>query len=388
MIDLLNKYTEKLVKHGLCDAEAPLFAGLDDGYVWNRKGEKSQLIIDVMTGLGATYLLFSRPAEPYFSIINRISYDAIASGKPVRPDDSETRLFLHDIPVLENFSAAEIINHLKKRKAVIVKDQGIITHGSISPEQAFITFSSVCFSCYVKFFTDCWYGMKNGNLDFNLLRTALEKYETFLSDLDKNPPLAEGPFSGPDSVVKAMSEAGRLMVDSRMVDSFFGNISYRQNDRIFISQTGSSLDELEKNIDECPLDNSRTSAITASSEFSSHKSIFEKTDSLAILHGHPRFSVIISMICDEASCPDRGECFRACRKKRFINDIPIVPGEVGTGPTGISTTLPPAIIGKRGAIVYGHGLFCRGAKDFKDAYSTLFDVERMCLDEYKRITGL
>jgi ribulose-5-phosphate 4-epimerase/fuculose-1-phosphate aldolase len=174
-----------------------------------------------------------------------------------------------------------------------------------------------------------------------------------------------------------------MTVESRMVDSFFGNISYRLGDTIFISQTGSSLDELEGHIDPCPVDGTSTTAITASSEFSAHKSVYNLTGRLAILHGHPKFCVILSMMCDREECPGRGTCHTACKEKRYIDDIPIVPGEVGTGPTGLCNTLPPSLTG-RGSIVWGHGLFTTGAHDFRDAFASLIDVERKCLDAYQQ----
>ena len=68
--------------------------------------------------------------------------------------------------------------------------------------------------------------------------------------------------------------------------------------------------------------------------------------------------------------------------------VPIVPGEVGTGPFGLCNTLPAALTGtsgeKRGAIVYGHGLFTLGAVDFRDAFATLMGVEHFCRAEYFR----
>ena len=181
-----------------------------------------------------------------------------------------------------------------------------------------------------------------------------------------------------------MIQAGKLVVDYRLVDSFFGNISYKLKDKIYISQTTSSLDELAGCIDPCPIDNSSCTALTASSELSAHKDALLNSDNKAILHGHPKFSVIMSMLCDkEEVCNKFGECHIKCPKKRFVKDIPIVPGEVGTGKYGLSNTLPPAIKGNRGAIVYGHGLFTVGKNDFSDAFNNLLKIEKMCIDEYR-----
>ena len=48
---------------------------------------------------------------------------------------------------------SSIVNALKMRKSVIIPDYGVITCGTVTPEQAFIVFSSVCFACFVNFFS-------------------------------------------------------------------------------------------------------------------------------------------------------------------------------------------------------------------------------------------
>ena len=87
------------------------------------------------------------------------------------------------------------------------------------------------------------------------------------------------------------------------------------------------------------------------------------------------------MLCDDIDCENRDSCYKKCNRKRHINDIPIIPGEVGTGPTGISRTLPPAMKG-RGAIVWGHGLFTTGRNDFNEAFKHMMNIENMCRKLY------
>ncbi len=198
------------------------------------------------------------------------------------------------------------------------------------------------------------------------------------------PTLMTGPFSSESQLYQAIIEAGKYTVDYGLVDSYFGNISYRMGETIYISQTGSSLDELAGCIDPCPMDGTSCAGVTASSELVAHSEIFLRTDNLAILHGHPKFSVILSMDCDVLDCPNRKRCHIKCAEDRYVGDIPIVPGEVGTGPTGLNNTLPPAIKGRRGAIVWGHGLFTVAHDDFNEAFKHLLDIENMCRDEYFR----
>jgi len=377
---LVEKYAEKTVRAGL--AVKPLVCGLDDELYWNRQDALTPVLNDVVDGMNSNSLICAEPAEPYKTILRFLTEQY---PETITPRDCETRTFLHDLPVARSFSAESILTRLRKRKSVItVNDEVIrvITYGTVSPEQAFVTFSSVCFSSFVLFFSSYLADLRQG-------KTTARQRETFakvLPFIDRhNPPppkLKPGPFSTESRVIAAIIEAGRLTVDFGLVDSYFGNISYRLDDTVFISQTGSSLDELAGCIDPCLMDGSSTAGITASSELTAHNEIYLRTDKLAILHGHPKFAVILSMDCADENCPKRGQCHIRCDQARFIRDVPIVPGEVGTGPTGLCNTLPAAIKGKRGAIVWGHGLFTTGSKDFNEAFAYLLEIENMCRDEY------
>lgn len=378
------KYSSKLVESGLCEDGAPLFGIMEDGITWSGSIQEQHIPEEALNTLNFGSILFAQTAEPFRSIIELLAEEAQSS---IAPDDSETRTFLHEIPVINSFTSGEIITALKRRKGAIIPGRGIITAGPITPEQAFVTFSSICFSCYIKFFSDYYYhtrGVKKlPDRAEKIASHALSEYGSALQKINAFPS-AKGPFSSDKEVYAAITEAGRLTVSSGMVDSFFGNVSALFNDCIYITQTGASLDELEGCIDCCPLDNSSTCAITSSSEYSAHRALYNLTNRRTVLHGHPRFSVIMSLLCDRHECSNRGRCHTACKEDRLINDIPIVPGEIGTGPRGLVQTMPAAMKG-RGVIVHGHGLFTAGACDFTDAFTSLVDIERMCFEEYCKL---
>lgn len=385
MKKLLEKYSAKLVSAGLAEPGTPLLGGLDAELEWNREDPAIPVLKEVFGGLNINSLLFSLPAEPYRSIIDYLASKDVNS---IRPEDSETRTFMHDLPVIKDFRSDLIIEKLRNRKSVIIKGKGIVTWGTVSPEQAFIFYSSVCFACFVKFFSDYLRDRRRDVVTTDqehVFRNALNNLDKYP---DEPPKLMTGPFRNSEEVYSAVAQAGRMTVQHRLVDSFFGNVSLKWGDTLFISQTTSSLDELEGCIDPCPLDGSACTSITASSEFSAHMSILRLTGMDAILHGHPKFSVIMSMDCQKENCPIRGSCHTSCPEKRFVRDIPIVPGEVGTGPFGLCNTLPPAMKGNRGTIVYGHGLFTVSRIDFNDAFKNLLSIERMCREEYFRILDM
>ena len=385
MKELVDKYAHKLVAAGLAEPGAPLVGGLDANLVWNRTDPACAELEQVFAGLNINSLLFAEPAEPYRSII---AYLASNAKGAIRPSDCETRTMMHDLPVVDRFEANAIVAALKQRKSVIIPGHGIVAWGMVSPEQAFIFFSSVCFACFVKFFADYLVDSRAGRLS-DEQRSVFEVAIPLLDKFPDTPPtLMNGPFTHEDAVYNALIEAGRVTVAHHLVDSFFGNVSYRFGDTLYISQTGSSLDELEGCIDPCPIDGSSCAGITASSELTAHREIVLNTGMNAVLHGHPKFSVILSLDCQKEDCPFAGQCHTRCPEARFVEDIPIVPGEVGTGPFGLCNTLPPAMQDRRGVIVYGHGLFTVAQDDFNVAFANLMDIERRCRDLYCAMLSL
>jgi ribulose-5-phosphate 4-epimerase/fuculose-1-phosphate aldolase len=389
---LVKKFAAKLIAADLAGDKGdarPLVGGLDDALVWNRSGSETGELEKIFAGLSINSLAFLRPKEHYATLIGYLADRASI----IAPKDCETRTFLHDLPVVHEFEASVIIETLKRSKSVIVAPPKagplagpvIIAHGTVSPEQGFVVASSVCFACFVKFFADYLELLQTGRAKAQD-HAAFDAATRHLEDLNQETPqLMTAPFNSEEEVYKALAQAGRKTVSYHLVDSYFGNISYCWNDTLYISQTGSSLDELAGCVDPVPLDGSSSAALTASSELTAHLEAISRTGCRAILHGHPKFSVIMSMDCpptEKAACGFNGQCHIKCPKPRFVEDIPIVPGEVGTGPTGLCRTLPPALEKSRGAIVYGHGLFTTGRSDFNEAFGTLVAVESMCRQKY------
>jgi len=130
------------------------------------------------------------------------------------------------------------------------------------------------------------------------------------------------------------------------------------------------------------MDGSSCVGITASSELSAHRAIVARGTHRTVLHGHPKFSVILSLACEEKNCELRGQCHLRCPRPRQAAGFPIVSGEVGTGPYGLCHTVPPALVGHRGVIVHGHGVFTVGKTDFTDAFSALLEIENACRETY------
>jgi len=184
------------------------------------------------------------------------------------------------------------------------------------------------------------------------------------------------------TVYDEICRVGRYTVEKGLVDSFFGNISWFDGTTIFISQTASSLDELEGHIDPVPLDNTSTAGLSASSELPAHRAIYQSTRYHAVLHGHPKFSIILSMHCEEKDCQEK-DCGRSCKRKRTACGVPVVSGEIGAG--GLAKTVPGAVRESGICIVHGHGVFSTGEEGFGDAFQKMVGCENRCREEYFRM---
>ncbi len=393
---LIDKYTAKLVSQGLAGESDIRLLAVDEEIYANTPSDHPLVGIDALKEvfglMNINSLLFAVPAEPRRSIISELLRHGLSDlpgYRAVVPEDCETRTFFHDIPVIESPEPRRIAEVLSERKSAIVEaGPAVVSYGTISPEQAFISYSSACFSTFVKYFHDHLAHLdscrrKNAQPDSE--RTAaFEGIKGLLQAgraAESLRPLRKGPPGDEAAVYAMMAEAGRRLVSERLVDSFFGNISCCFDGRIYISETAASLDELEGCIDAVPVDGSSSVGITSSSEFATHRAIYGMTPYRFILHGHPKFSVIMSMHCLR-ECPSRGLCYKACPEKRRVCGVPVVPGEVGTGPTGMVRTVPEAFRESDSVIVYGHGVFTAGGEDFNGPFLRMKDLEAECEGEY------
>lgn len=367
------------------------------------RGEWPAWCGDAFDRLNVNAFMFAQPAEPYRSLIDHLLSGPPAvfrrrhgpGGEHFVPRDCETRTFFHDIPIVRGDDPERLWESLSRRRSVVLAGRGIASYGLMTPDQAVMALSSACFSLFVNYFTDILEYLEGSAVrgeapDEELLGSFRRVLGLVLAGDGSDRQTCRGASSGlagsplrDDDVIAMLCETGERIVARRLVDSFFGNISYVFDDRIFISQTGSSLDELAQCVDEVPLDGSSTAGITASSELPAHIGIHRATGDRAILHGHPKYAVALSMCCTRRDC-DRSLCYTACPHERDLRGIPIVAGEIGTGPTGLLHTVPDAMKRTHAAIVYGHGVFTSGKTDFRKPFQMLCSIEDMAKDEYLR----
>ena len=381
MRSLIAKYAGKLHRDRSVVQGRVGIAAHDDVMLSEGAPDLSRLAADVLSRLSCLGIVAASPSLPFPEFLLRRTN---AGAEAIVPLDTETRTFLHDIPIVRRGKLAgdppgAIAALLSNRKGVIAEGVGIVASGPVTLEQAYIHYSSVFHACYVKYLLDV---LRDGFLLPGEAEAFGEFRRTFLRPLTaEGLSFRAGPIDAPEEVLAEIRAVGRHTVQRELVDSFFGNISWRVGETIFISQTAASLDELAGCIDPVPADNRSTTGITASSELLAHRRIYEATGCRAILHGHPKFAVAMSMLCEEKECPIK-DCWKDCPNVRMLGDAPVVAGEIGAG--GLAVRVPPVIGGTGIAIVYGHGVFTIGRDGFEEAFRSMVDVENRCRDEYFR----
>lgn len=172
---------------------------------------------------------------------------------------------------------------------------------------------------------------------------------------------------------------GRKIVEAGLAHSHFGNVSKRVGDQMLISTTGSMLDELEGQIVTVPIDPASPDEldVIASSEVNVHRAIYKATSALAVLHGHSKYAVVMSMLCKPGEqmliVPEDSESVY------FLHEIPVVTG--GIGSEELARNAAQALRDHKGVVVQGHGTFARGAT-VDEAFVILSSIEHACMVKY------
>ena len=168
---------------------------------------------------------------------------------------------------------------------------------------------------------------------------------------------------------------GKKLADHGMVSSRFGNVSIRTEHGFLIKRTGAMLDSIQKDdVIEVGLVPSAAD-MEASSETTSHRAIYLVTDARAIIHAHPPFAIVESLLCKGEIRPLDSEGLH------FLGTIPIVDGDSGSRELydNLSRVFSPGKV--KGAVNRGHGSFAAGP-DLKDCFNTTAMIEHSSKIKY------
>ncbi len=162
---------------------------------------------------------------------------------------------------------------------------------------------------------------------------------------------------------REIARFGRKIVSAGLTSSRFGNISMLQGDRIFITCTGSMLDELDESrvveVDiagPCPEDR------TASSETCVHRAVYQSTSALAVIHTHSPYAVALSLIEMNATALEPVDS----EGIHFLGAMPLVEGSFGS--SDLARSVSSALRSHHACIARGHGVFAIG-RSLAQAYT-------------------
>ncbi|MEF3254135.1 MAG: class II aldolase/adducin family protein [Deferribacterales bacterium] len=160
---------------------------------------------------------------------------------------------------------------------------------------------------------------------------------------------------------------GKKIVYTGLATSFFGNISIKVDGHIFITKTGSILDELSEN-DIIKVNESKRSEFDkiASSELPVHRAIYNNTTAKAIIHAHNIYSIVIADKADGYISFESGEILP------FLDKVPVVEGKSGS--SELAMNVSNAMMLNDVVIVRGHGVFVSGI-DLKNCYIKISALE-------------
>ena len=97
MHDQIAKYTQKLLRDRTAVPDSIHFYRLDDVVSTNRQDDWLAMFTEVFQGLDITALLFARLTLPFADLL--VDREEPGTHRLV-PKDSETKVFLHDIPFI------------------------------------------------------------------------------------------------------------------------------------------------------------------------------------------------------------------------------------------------------------------------------------------------
>lgn len=175
---------------------------------------------------------------------------------------------------------------------------------------------------------------------------------------------------------------GKKLDEMGLVSSRFGNISVRTKNGLMIKRTGVMLGNINgpEDIVEVGLypsedDEDDSIESLASTETPSHRAIYLNTNARAVIHAHPRFGIVESLLQKDEIKPLDTEGLP------FLGVIPIVDGETGS-------QLLYDNIGKifstgkyKGVLNRGHGSFAIG-DSLGDCFNTTAMIEHSCFVKY------
>ena len=155
-------------------------------------------------------------------------------------------------------------------------------------------------------------------------------------------------------IFEHFKEIGRDIFLRGLISSHAGNMSARVNDQIYITRKSSMLGRLkEEDVIELKLGQDNSQIPMASSELIVHTEIYKTTSALAIIHTHPPYATLLSMLQDEIIPVDSEGLY-------LFGKTPVVSPKKTIGSEESAHLVSKQLIRNKIVLIRGHGSFAIG----------------------------
>ncbi len=155
-------------------------------------------------------------------------------------------------------------------------------------------------------------------------------------------------------ILSQFQTIGQDLVSRGLISSHSGNMSIRLGERIIITRRGSMLGCLqEHDLIETGLSKNDRSTPLASAELAVHRTIYQQTAALAIVHAHPPYAVALSLVETEI-VPN---CVEGLT---IVGRVPVLGWHTEVRPGGLTDVITQTLKQHRIVMVRGHGSFAIG----------------------------
>jgi L-fuculose-phosphate aldolase len=172
-------------------------------------------------------------------------------------------------------------------------------------------------------------------------------------------------------IYEMFREIGRDLYAQNMISSHGGNLSIRLGDRVIIKRRGAMLGALKPHdLIETRIDKNDSGVALASTELLVHRTIYQKTPALAVVHCHPRTAIAFSLSRDEIVPIDNEASY-------LLKKIPVVTEEFASGTPQMANTVASTLQNYKIILLRGHGSFATG-QTLDEAFFWSSTLEEAC----------
>jgi L-fuculose-phosphate aldolase len=174
-----------------------------------------------------------------------------------------------------------------------------------------------------------------------------------------------------ERIYEMFREIGRDLYAQNMISSHGGNLSIRFGDRVIIKRRGAMLGALKlHDLIETRIDKNDSGVALASTELLVHRTIYQRTPALAVVHCHPRTAIAFSLSRDEIVPIDNEASY-------LLKKIPVVTEEFASGTPQMANKIASTLQNYKILILRGHGSFAIG-QTLDEAFFWSSTLEEAC----------